>query len=131
MPTPEGLVLSKCKEMLKKLEIQGKISHWTRINVGTFYTQWGSYIKIGREFEPDLWVFVPVDDIIWIMFLDTKKSSGGDNNQDVFFNKFNSFHNVICSYITDSKQMKILIENIRRKSKTYGKLESWELPEEI
>lgn len=109
----ESPVLSKSKEILKDLEGKGWITHWTRINIGLFYTQWGGMIKIGKKFEPDLWVFVSVNNLMWIMFFDTKKPKGGDRNQDIFFNKFNGVTNVVCAYITDAKQIKYLIQKVK------------------
>lgn len=131
--TPEGIVLADCKKILKKLEFMGWVSHWERINVGLFYTLWGGKIKIGREDDADLWVFVPVDNIMWIMFFECKDPIKGEQSdgQIEFENKFVGFHNVIYQIITDAKQIKITVDNARKKSKTYGKLESWELPDHI
>lgn len=127
--TPEGIVLEKCKDMLRKLENSGKILHWTRITVGDFYTFWGGYIKVGKKFEPDLWVFVPVDNLIWVMFFDTKRKEGGDDKQIVFFDKFKGFTNIVCAFITDPKQIKQAVENARKTSPNYGKIPDGVLPE--
>lgn len=131
--TPEGAVLTKCKDMLKRLEMMGWVRYWNRMEVGIHYNMQGFLQKHGRKGDPDLITFVPVDNIMWTMFFEVKRPDGGiqSQSQQDFENKFLGFHNVIYEIITDAKQIKLTIENARRKSKTYGKIEEWELPENV
>lgn len=133
MSTPEGIVLSKCKDMLKKLEFMGWICHYERMNVGMSMNMQGYRQMTGRVGSADLWVFVPVDETIWVMFFEVKREEGGIQSQvqKDFENKFLRFHNVVYQIITDAKQIKLAVENVRRKSNNYGKIEEWELPKNI
>lgn len=131
--TPEGKVLADCIKLLKILELQKKICHWERINVGMTLNMQGYLQKQGRTGTSDLIVYVPVDETLHILLLEVKRAEGGiqSESQKEFENKFLGLHNVIYSLITDSKKIKELVENVRRKSTIYGKLEEWELPENI
>lgn len=130
--TPEGLVLSKCKDMLKSLETMGWIIHWDRISVGLHMNMQGYLQKHGRNGSPDLMAFVKCDEICHILLLEVKSETGKQSEvQKDFENKFLGLQNVIYALITDASQIKTMVHNIRIKSKTYGKLESWELPESI
>lgn len=132
--TPEGLVLAKCKDMLKRLEIMGWVRYWNRMEVGIHYNMQGYIQKHGRKGDPDIICFVPVDETLHIMFFEVKREDGTgiqSQFQQDFENKFVGFHNVIYQIITDAKQIKITVENARRKAKNYGRIEEWELPKEI
>lgn len=133
MPTPESLVLSKCKDLLKKLEIMGWIIHWERLNVGLHMNMQGYMQRHGREGSPDLIAFVPVDQTMWIMLFEVKRPDGGVQSkvQKEFEIKFTGFINTVYQIITDPKQIKITVENARKQSLTYGKIEEWELPIDI
>lgn len=132
--TPEGAILNKCKEMLKRLEFMGWVTHWDRLNVGLHMNMQGYLNKHGRVGSPDLLVFVPVDEIMYTMFFEVKREDGTGKQsleQQEFENKFLGFHNVKYEIITDHKQIKLTIENARRKSINYGKIEDWELPKDL
>lgn len=133
MTTPEGLVLSKCKDMLKRLEIMGWVRHWDRTSVGLHMNMQGYMQRHGRNGTPDLQAFVPVDETMWVMFFEVKRPDGGmqSDAQKEFENKFVGFHNIIYQIITDAKQIKDSVHNARIKSKNYGKIEDWVLPESI
>ncbi len=133
MPTPEGIVLSKCKDILKQLELQGKVVHYERMNVGMTRNMQGYLQQQGRVGTSDLFVFVKCDEICWILLLEVKRPDGGKQSdvQIEFENKFIGLHNVIYALVTDHKQIKELVDNVRRKSKNYGKIEDWELPDLI
>lgn len=131
LSTPEGIVLSKCKDILKKLEVMGWICYWNRMEVGIHYNMQGYIQKHGRKGDPDLFAFVPVDNTVYVMFFEVKREDGKgiqSPSQQEFENKWIGLHNVSYTIITEAKQIKELVSNIRRKSKTYGKLEDWELP---
>lgn len=131
--TPEGQVLSQCKDMLKRLEIMGWVKHWERMSVGMSMNMQGYRQMTGRVGSADLWAFVPVDEILHIMFFEVKREDGGIQSpaQIEFEHKFIGFHNVIYQIITDPKQIKVTVDNARKKSKNYGKIEEWELPKEL
>lgn len=130
--TPEGQVLSKCKDMLKKLEMMGWVKHWDRISVGLHMNMQGYFQKHGKAGSPDLMAFVQCDEICHVLFLEVKSDVGKQSDiQKEFENKWIGLHNVIYTIITDHKQIKELVHNIRIKSKTYGKLAEWELPDLI
>jgi hypothetical protein len=127
--TAEGIVLEKCIRTLKQLELQGKVRHFERMNVGMVRNMQGYLMKQGSKGMSDLIAFVPVDDIMWTMFFEVKRESGGiqSGSQKIFELKFKGFSNVIYEIITYAKQIKQTVENARRKSPNYGKLEDWEL----
>lgn len=132
--TPEGIVLTKCKDMLKRLEIMGWVRYWNRMEVGIHYNMSGYIQKHGRKGDPDLFAFVPCDNDCHVLFLEIKREDGTgiqSDSQKEFENRWIGLNNVSYSIITDAKQIKLLTENIRRKSPNYGKLEEWELPKEI
>ncbi len=134
MSTPEGLVLQKCKDMLKKLEIMGWIKYWNRMEVGIHYNMQGYLQKHGRKGDPDLFTFVSCDNICHVLFLEVKREDGKgiqSSSQQEFENRWIGLHNIGYHIITDAKQIKVLVENIRKKSLTYGKIEEWELPIDI
>lgn len=120
--------------MLKKLEIMGWICYWNRMEVGIHYNMQGFIQKHGRKGDPDLFCFVPVDNIVHVLFLEVKRDDGKgiqSLSQQEFENKWIGLHNVQYSIITEAKQIKLIIDNARRKSLTYGKIEDWELPENV
>ena len=132
MPTPESIVLSKCKDMLKRLETMGLVRYWNRLEVGIHYNMQGYIQKHGRKGDPDLFAFVECDNICHVLFLEVKREDGTgiqSESQQQFENRWIGLHNVGYHIITDAKQIKQLVNNIRRKSPNYGKLESWELPD--
>lgn len=134
MSTPESIVLTKCKDLLKKLEIMGWVKHWDRLSVGLHMNMQGYMQKHGRVGSPDLIAFVPVDNIMHTIFFEVKRGDGTGKQsleQQEFENKFLGFHNVIYQIVTDHKQIKLTVENTRRKSINYGKIEEWELPRDI
>lgn len=131
MTTPEGLVLSKCKDMLKGLETMGWIRYWNRLEVGIHYNMQGYINKHGRKGDPDLFAFVPVDQTMWTMFFEVKREDGKgvqSPHQKDFENKFLGFNNVRYSIITDAKKIKKIVEEVRKTSPNYGKLSELELP---
>ena len=132
--TPEGIVLDKCKIMLKRLELMGWIRYWNRMEVGIHYNMQGYIQKHGRKGDPDLFAFVPVDNTLWTMFFEVKREDGTgiqSTSQKDFESKFVGFHNCQYLIVTNVKQIKLAVENARRTSPNYGKIESWELPEII
>lgn len=131
MPTPESIVLSKCKDMLKRLEICGWIRHWDRISVGLHMNMQGYMQQHGKKGSPDLLAFIPVDNLMWIMFFEVKRSEGGIQSvaQKEFENKFIGFSNAIYAIITDAKQIKDIIKEARLNSVTINDL--GDLPEDI
>lgn len=132
MSTPEGIVLSKCKDMLKRLESIGWVKHWERMNVGMSMNMQGYRQMSGRVGSADLWAFVSCDNQCHVLFLEVKSEVGKQSEvQKEFDNKWIGLHNVVYAIITDAKQIKVMVENIRRKSLTYGKIEEWELPLDI
>ncbi len=132
MSTPESIVLSKCKDLLKKLEFIGWIKHFERMNVGMVRNMQGYMMKQGTVGMSDLIVFVPCDEICHTLFLEVKSEVGKQSQAQIDFeNKWIGLHNVVYALITDPKQIKIMVDNIRRKSKNYGKIEEWELPKDI
>lgn len=131
MTTPESLVLSKCKDILKILETMGWVRYWNRMEVGIHYNMQGYINKHGRKGDPDLFAFVPVDQTMWTMFFEVKREDGKgiqSDSQKEFESKFLGFNNVIYSIITDSKQIKKIVEDARKTSPSYGKLSELELP---
>lgn len=131
MPTPESIVLSKCKDMLKKLEIMGWVNYWNRMEVGIHYNMQGYLQKHGRKGDPDLFAFVPVDNVVHVLFLEVKREDGKgiqSSSQQEFESRWVGMHNVQYVIVTDHKKIKQIVDNVRRKSVNYGKLEDWELP---
>lgn len=133
MSTPEGIVLSKCIALLKVLEMQEKIIHWERMNIGMHMNMQGYLQKQGRSGTSDLMVYISVDELIHILLLEVKRPEGGIQSlvQKKFENKFKIFSNVMYSIITDPKQIISMVKHIRSKSNKYGIIEEWDLPTEI
>lgn len=131
--TPEGIVLATCIKTLKQLEIQGKITHWDRMQVGLSLNVSGYYQKQGRNGSADLWCFVPVDDVMWVLFFEVKRPNGGVQSkvQKEFESKWFKYENVMYSIITNCNEIIYLIECIRKQSKNYGKINRDDLPEEV
>lgn len=130
--TPEGIVLTKCITLLKKLEIMGWVRHFERMNVGLSINMAGYFQRQGKAGTSDLIVFISCDDICHTLFLEVKSETGIQSLvQKEFENKWMGLSNVTYALIRDHKEIKLLVENIRRKSTTYGKLEEFELPMEL
>lgn len=125
MSTPESIVLNKCKDMLKKLECMGWVRHWDRLSVGLHMNMQGYMQQHGKKGSSDLISFVPLDETMYVIFFEVKRKEGGVQSisQKEFENKFIGFDNVIYQIITDAKQIKFTVENIRKKSTNYGKLD--------
>ncbi len=119
--------------MLKKLEMMGWVRYWNRMEVGIHYNMQGYIQKHGKKGDPDLFAFVPCDNNCHVLFLEVKRPDGGkqSDTQKEFENKWHGLHNIGYHIITDHKQIKELVENIRRKSPNYGKIEEWELPRDL
>ncbi len=120
--------------MLKRLSFGAWILHFERMQVGMSRNMQGYLMRQGTVGNADLWVFVKCDETCHILFLEVKREDGKgiqSEEQKQFENKWIGLHNVSYHIITDAKQIKPLIENILRKSPNYGKLESWELPDDI
>lgn len=101
------------------------------MEVGIHYNMQGYIQKHGRKGDPDLFAFVPVDNTLWTMFFEVKREDGTgiqSPSQQDFEKKFVGFHNCQYLIVTDAKQIKLTVENARRKSPNYGKIEEWELP---
>ncbi len=113
--------------MLKGLEICGWVRHWDRTSVGLHMNMQGYMQKHGRNGNPDIQAFVPVDKVMWVMFFEVKRPVGGIQSPDqkTFEAKFQGFDNVIYAIITDSKQIKQLIIEARKTSPDYEKVD-WE-----
>jgi hypothetical protein len=104
------------------------------MEVGIHYNMQGYLQKHGRKGDPDLFAFVPVDDVMHVMFFEVKRDDGKgiqSTSQKEFENKFLGLSNVVYEIVTDAKQIKVTVENARRKSPNYGKIEDWELPENV
>lgn len=111
----------------------GWIKYWIRLNVGMSMNMQGYRQMFGRPGESDLLAFVQCDETCWVLLLEVKREDGGIQSpaQQQFEHRFLGLHNVIYALITDHKQIKDIVHNIRIKSKSYGKLEDWELPKDI
>ena len=134
METPESIVLSKCKDMLKRLEYAGHVRHWDRLNVGLHMNMQGYLQRHGKDGSPDLIAFVPVDRTMWIMFFEVKRADGKgiqSESQKQFEDKFVCFDNCRYLIVTDAKQIKQAVENARKTSPNYGKIPDGVLPEFI
>lgn len=132
--TPEGIVLDKCIKILKKLELIKWITHFERMNVGMIRNMQGYLMRQGTLGMSDLMTFVPCNNECHILFLEVKREDGTgiqSETQKDFENKWVGLHNVGYHIITEAKQIKSLVENIRRKSPNYGKIEEWEFPIDI
>ena len=112
----------------------GWVVYWNRMEVGIHYNMQGYIQKHGRKGDPDLFAFVACDNECHVLFLEVKRDDGKgiqSESQQQFEKRWIGLHNVSYTIITDAKQIKTLVENIRRKAKDYGKIEDWELPKEI
>lgn len=127
--TPEGLILDACKRMLKSLELQGKVTHWERINVGAYRNMQGHVMRQGNVGTSDVIAFVPVDKTMWVMFFEVKRPDGGRQSPEQleFESKFKGYDNVIYSVITDAKQIKQLVMQARSNIKDLSKIPYIEL----
>lgn len=114
MPTPEGLILAKCKDMLKKLETLGWVRHYVRLNVGLHRNMQGYLQQQGTPGESDLVAFVPVLETMHVFFFEVKSAVGKQSaTQKQFEDKLKGFSNVHYHLITDDKQIKYLIQHIK------------------
>lgn len=132
--TPEGLVLNKCKDMLKRLEFMGWINYWNRMEVGIHYNMQGYIQRHGKVGDPDLIAFVPVDKTLWTMFFEVKRADGKgiqSAQQKAFEDKFRGLDNVRYEIITDAKQIKYTVESARKTGVDYGKIPDGILPDRI
>lgn len=95
-------VLNPCIKLCKKLAISGAILQYRRLDV---------FDKTHIDGSPDIEIFLPKDNIVWILMAECKKPVGGTlrQTQKDYRDKYSKFSNIVYTTITSVKELKDLV----------------------
>lgn len=96
-------VLNPCMKLCKQLKIQGWILKWRRLDALDYYHEAG---------DPDLEIWFPKDNHVWILMAECKKPIGGKlrPSQIAYRNKYKKFNNIIYAEIRSVAQLEQLVK---------------------